>query len=83
MCLPPEVEPDQEQREGEDEDERPQELPLEIKTHKGRIITFITVPLIKYHQINIKHFGQCCVETGEETLEYYWYIHCIAFFDCK
>ena len=78
VCLPPEVEPDQEQREGEEEDERPQELPLGNK-HTGTIITFTTVSLVRYHQINIKHFGQCCVE----TLEYYWCIHSITFFDCK
>lgn len=33
MCLPPEVEPDQQQTEGEEEDERPQKLPLHKHTH--------------------------------------------------
>lgn len=28
MCLPPEVEPDQQQAEGKEEDEGPQQLPL-------------------------------------------------------
>lgn len=32
MCLPPEVEPDQQQAEGKEEDEGPQQLPLH--THK-------------------------------------------------
>lgn len=33
MRLPPEVEPDEQQTEGEEEDEGPQKLPLQEKTH--------------------------------------------------
>lgn len=40
MCLPPEVEPDQQQTEGKEQDEGPQQLPLQ-HTHKHTQINTI------------------------------------------
>lgn len=44
MRLPPEVEPDEQQTEGEEEDEGPQKLPLQENTkYKNKILNSILI----------------------------------------
>lgn len=46
MCLPPEVEPDQQQTEGKEQDEGPQQLPLHTNTKKQtqrNVIRFLSI----------------------------------------
>lgn len=43
MCFPPEVEPDQQQTEGEEEDDGPQQLPLNTQEEIKLIISVDTL----------------------------------------